>query len=310
MRAVFRSFVVILTIITGVSSLRADEAAVRASVAGYVEAFNRKDLAAVTEMWTEQAVHTDRETGVRTAGREQISLDLKTAFESRPELTLSGSIDLVRLITADVAAISGETLLSEPNSSAARSNFSAVLVRRDGKWLIDTMEETPVPTPPTSRDALRKLEWLVGEWNDASADDPDVNVSTTFHWAADEAFLLRSFAVTRQDGTLSQGTQVIGWDPRTAQIRSWTFNSDGSFGDGEWTEIDEQWSIKSSQTLADGRAASGTYLLKRVDDNSLTLQLVGHEIEGEPQPATPAITVVRVAESAAADATESEVENN
>ena len=52
--------------------------------------------------------------------------------------------------------------------------------------------------------------------------------------------------------------------------------------------------IIGSQTLADGRAASGTYALTREDDNTISVQLIGHEIEGEPQPASDAVRVTRV----------------
>jgi hypothetical protein len=138
------------------------------------------------------------------------------------------------------------------------------------------------------------LEWLIGKWADDGADG--VRIETDVRWSDGEAFLLRTFILHSADGTEKQGTQIIGYDPRAHQIRSWSFNADGSFGDGVWTKSGEEWSIKSSQTLADGQAASGTYVLKRVNANTLSLQLVGHEIEGEPQPAGKAATVTRLVE--------------
>ena len=48
----------------------------------------------------------------------------------------------------------------------------------------------------------------------------------------------------------------------------------------------------------DGGAASGTYVLKMVDADTIEMELIGHEIDGEPQPAKPAVKVVRKAESA------------
>lgn len=118
-------------------------------------------------------------------------------------------------------------------------------------------------------------------------------METKFSWAPGGAFLVRSFKTQLADGVGYQGTQVIGWDPRASQIRSWSFDSDGAFGDGVWSRNGDTWTIQSTQTLADGGAASGAYLLTKVDDDTLTLRLVGHEVDGQPLPSRPAIKVVR-----------------
>jgi len=90
------------------------------------------------------------------------------------------------------------------------------------------------------------------------------------------------------------GTQVIGWDPQQQQIRGWSFNSDGSFGESTWSRNGDSWMCKSIQTLATGETASGTYVMERPDDSSFTIQLIGHEVGGEPQPAGAPVRVVRV----------------
>ena len=171
--------------------------------------------------------------------------------------------------------------------------FSAVFVESDGKWKITTMEEMPTAKPESPSNALADLEWLVGKWVD---DGDAAQVETTVRWTANRGFLLRSFVVeSKEDGEVTrQGTQVIGWDPRARRYRSWSFNSDGSFGDATWSKNEDDWLIKSSQTLADGQAAAGTFVLTRVDDDTISLQLIGHSIEGDPQPASPAVQVVRV----------------
>ena len=52
-------------------------------------------------------------------------------------------------------------------------------------------------------------------------------------------------------------TQRIGWDPLTKQIKSWVFDSEGGYGDGLWTRKGNQWVIKSTGVLPDGRIAHG-----------------------------------------------------
>jgi uncharacterized protein (TIGR02246 family) len=274
-------------------ALWADEEAVRQSLRGYVEAFNKQDVDGVAKAWAEDAEHVDRQTGERTTGRDVITADLAESFKTRSGMRLSGRVDHVRMIKPDVAAIDGVTTVNSPGEEPEESTFSGIVVQTEGRWVIQLLEESPVPSPADARDALRELEWLVGRWVDESE---TATVATSVRWSPSEAFLIRSFAVETDEGLDREGTQVIGWDPRAKQIRSWTFDSDGSFGDAVWTRTDDGWLIRSTQTLADGRAASGTYVFTMESHDELSVQLIGHEIEGEPQPAGPAIRVVRVAD--------------
>jgi uncharacterized protein (TIGR02246 family) len=275
------------------AAARGDEKAVREFVAAYVEAFNQQDLKAVTAMWAESAAHTDRETGQRTEGRDAIAADIAEAFKTQPKAKLAGHVDRVRMIKADVASVEGQVGYSSPDEEPSLTQFSAIVINEGGKWLLASIEEATAPRPMTAYDALQELEFLVGHWVD---DAEGVRVDTTFRWSANRAFLLRSFVVQVEEGVAQEGTQVIGWDPRSQEIRSWSFNSDGSFGDGVWSKSGNEWLIKSSQTLADGDAASGTYVLTRIDGNTVTLKLIGHEIEGEPQPASEVVKIVRASE--------------
>ena len=292
----FLSFGLALTISTWIGhAVYADEAAVKEMINEYARAFNAKQIDQVMSFWTESGIHIDRDTGERTEGREAIRQDITAAFEQRPETRIFGRIDRLRLIKPDVASVEGQVTVSRPDEAASVSVFSAILVNQDNKWMIEEIEEVALPQPASSYDALQELEWLVGTWVD---DAEDGRVDTVFRWTANQAFLLRSFAVQADDGVAQQGTQIIGWDPRSGEIRSWSFNSDGSFGDGTWTKSGDDWLIKSSQTLPDGQAASGTFVLSRVNDDEMTLKLIGHEIEGQPQPASATVRVVRADEDA------------
>jgi uncharacterized protein (TIGR02246 family) len=271
----------------------ADEVAVRKALASYAEAFNKQDAKASGAIWSATATHTDRVTGERTEGREAIQADLAKTFEARSQARLSASIDRIRMIKPDVASVEGQTSLGVPGEDPEISAFSAILIKEGDSWLIDSVEE--LPAAPVSTSALKDLEWLIGKWVDESAEG---RVESTYRWAADGAFLLHSFVAQHAEGEKHQGTQVIGWDPRGQQIRSWTFNSDGSFGEATWSKSDSDWLVKSTSVLPDGRAAAGTFVMTKVDDNSRTVQLIGHSIEGEPQPSSEVVKVVRAAATA------------
>ncbi len=269
-----------------------DETAIRQALASYVESFNKQDLEAVAALWAPKGTHTDRETGDRTEGREAIRADIAVVFEERPTTRLTARLDRFRLIRPDVAQVEGQTTVSSADQSPVFSTFSGIMIKEDGRWLLDSIDEMPLPQPTTPYEALRELEWLVGRWVD---DSDEARVETSIRWSPNRTFLIRSFVAESNQGLTQLGTQIIGWDPRSQEIRSWTFNSDGSFGDATWSKNGQDWLIKSSQTLADGQAASGTFVLSQTGNSAITLQLIGHEIEGEPQPTGKTIKVVRAA---------------
>jgi uncharacterized protein (TIGR02246 family) len=300
MRPVFFSSLLGLLLAT---TALADEAAIKQSIAAYADAFNKQDLETVIGYWSQNGVHVDRETGERTEGREAIKADLAGTFEASQGATLAGRVNRVRMVKPDVAHVDGEVVLSLPGENPTSTIFSAILVNQNGKWMIDTIEESPAPVPSDNYEALAELDWMLGEWVD---DGGDIQVNTKVSWAANGAFMLRSFVVTTADDLVRQGTEVIGWDPRSGEIRSWSFQSDGSFGDGTWSKNGEDWIVKASQTLPDGRAASGTYIFSKQGDDQISVRLIGHMIEGEPQPSGEGTTLKRVAEdSVAAQAVES-----
>jgi len=63
-------------------------------------------------------------------------------------------------------------------------------------------------------------------------------------------------------------TQRIGWDPLSKQIKSWFFDSEGGYGDDLWTRNGNQWMIKSTGVLPDGRIATATNILTRLGPNT------------------------------------------
>jgi uncharacterized protein (TIGR02246 family) len=273
------------------STSNADEASVRGLLTQYITAFNQHDAKAVAALWTEGGVHIDRVNDLKTEGREAIARDLEIVFEASPNAKLTGEVTSVRMIRPEVAAIEGNTVLSGSGVDPSRTSFSAIAVSEADGWKIDSIEELPIQSASSPRDALRELEWLVGKWQDES---DDVVIQTTCNWSPNEAFLIRSYVATVGDAVDRQGTQVIAWDANRQEIRSWNFDTSGGFGEGTWTKSDDEWLVRSSQTSAEGNLSSGTYLIRRVDDNSMTVQLLGQESDGALLPNQDPIRVVRI----------------
>jgi uncharacterized protein (TIGR02246 family) len=275
------------------SAEAADE--IKAAIKAYVEAFNKHDHAALGAMWSETGVYTDKETGVKSEGREAIQKEFEELFKEQTQARLAGEITDVRFIKPDVALIEGQASVSYPGEEPGFSAFSAVMIKSGDKWLLDSVSEADVPLPPTSREALAELEFLIGSWQD---DSKEAMVSTQVRWSPGEAFLIRSFVAQLGDEEY-QGTQVIGYDPAIEQIRSWSFYSDGSFGDAVWSKNGDEWIVKGTHRLADGSLAAGTQVITVEDENTLSVQLIAQSVDGEPAPSSEPIKVVRMEDAPA-----------
>lgn len=282
--------------------LSAGEEDIKLMLEKYVTAFNDADAESLTTLWAKNGVYTNQDTGERTEGRDAIIADLKAAMEAGGKL--SGELTAFRQISDNAAQIEGEATVALPDLDPVRSRFLGIVVMQDNAWKIASMNEMGIAPPASPQEALSDLSELIGSWVDESGDG---KITTTFRWSQSGAFLLRSYAVETEEGIAREGTQVIGWDPRANHIRSWNFNSDGSFGDGVWSKNGNSWFVQSTQTLSGGAAASGTFVITVVSDNELSCKLIGHEIEGEPQPASELVTLVKLQEAAPeqVDSTES-----
>lgn len=137
---------------------------------------------------------------------------------------------------------------------------------------------------------LKVLEWIIGEWVDQ---EESSSISTVCQWTKNKTFITRSFSVNIEGEVALEGTQVIGWDPLAKRIRSWMFDSEGGFGEGQWSQNGDQWVVKSSQVLNGGERASSINVITYVDDDTLTWRSIGREVDGVPLPNIPEVTVVR-----------------
>jgi hypothetical protein len=150
---------------------------------------------------------------------------------------------------------------------------------------VEPADEVAMPDHP-----LETLDWLVGNWVDAS-DDHTIEVNC--HYTKNRAFLLRSFRVSEGDKVTLSGMQIIGWDESLQTIRSWTYDSDGGFGDEIWTQVGTRYTLRSTYTLPDGQHGSALSTLTYLDNDRFTWKSVNREIAGEFQPDVDEFVIVR-----------------
>jgi uncharacterized protein (TIGR02246 family) len=257
----------------------AAENAVRETVAAYIAAYNQKDVAKLVDFFTPDGTLIDSE-NVATRGREAITQEFSEAFEERSSYTLQGKIDHIRLITPDVAQAEGVSRLESPKEATIANQFVVLLARQGQAWKIAEIRDYPAPpdiVAPSER--LKELEWLIGEWVDASE---DTEITSTVRWGQGKAYLVRDYSVQTKGEPAASGLMIIAWDPQTDQIKSWIFNGDGSRGEASWTRAtDNQWVAKAHGTTADGRPTSATQVISLVNKDAVKTSSTDRVIGGE-----------------------------
>ena len=166
----------------------------------------------------------------------------------------------------------------------------AVDVKRDGKWLLDRVTDKSKTAAATHYEKLKELEWMVGKWTD---DSEKASVELECNWTKNKNFLTRSFKISIDGQDDFSGMQVIGWDPAAKAIRSWTFDSNGTFAEATWEHRGKNWFIRNRGVLPDGRAASMVNAMKPKDENSFTWQTIDRTAGGELLPNIDEILIVR-----------------
>lgn len=267
----------------------ADEAAIRRAAASYVEAFNKHDAKALAEHWSPDAVYTNRSTRDEVVGRPAIAEQFTALFKEQPGLIVEVTVTSVQFVSPNVAIEQGTAKTLAPNAAPEETEYSAVNVKRDGKWVLDRVTDKSKEAAPSHYEQLKVLEWMVGKWG---TDADNAQVELDCNWTKNQNFLTRAFKVSIDDDSFS-GMQIIGWDPAAKAIRSWTFDSNGTFTDGTWQLRKGRWFIRNRGTLPDGRAATMINVMKPVDDNSFTWQTIERTAGGELLPNIDEIAIVR-----------------
>jgi uncharacterized protein (TIGR02246 family) len=284
--------------VTGASSafgqesndLAANEAAIRKMVASYVETFNRHDAKALADYWSPDAVYLNRTTGEEVVGRSAIAEQFATLLKEQPELKVEVSVESIQFVSPNVAVERGTTKFIAPNAAPEEIEYTAVDVKRDGKWLLDRVTDNAKESAPSHYEQLQALEWMVGQWE---SDTDDAEVEVDCNWTKNQNFLTRAFKISIDGDTTASGMQIIGWDPAAKAIRSWTFDANGTFADATWEQKGGRWFIRNRGTLPDGRTATMINVMKQVDANSFTWQTIERTAGNELLPNIDEIQIVR-----------------
>jgi uncharacterized protein (TIGR02246 family) len=254
------------------------EKAIMKKAESFIDAFHKGDAKALAAHWAPDGDYTSQ-TGKTYKGRAAIEKAFSGMFAEDKGLKLRIDIESIRFITPEVAVEDGVTSVLPPDGAPpSRARYTVVHVKRDGDWYLSSVRDAAYAAPG-NHEHLAELDWLVGEWADSSAKGEVARVA--YQWDDNQNFLIGEFTSTFKQFAIGGGTHRIGWDAGNKKIRSWTFETGGGFGGGMWTRDGNQWTIKSTATLNDGKQMSATGILTRVDANTMTLQYRDRAVDGK-----------------------------
>ena len=218
-----------------------DLATLRASATAFREAFNRADAKAVAALWTKDGQYVD-ELGQRYEGRAAIEKEYADFFAAHPGTKIQIAITSLRLLSADAAMEEGRTSIEPaPEGSPAASEYTAVHIKTDGKWLMSSVHDRRAEIA-SHFSKLEDLDWLVGSW---SAEEHGAKMEAVCQWVANKSFMQRTYSVKQNNELVSSGIQIIGWNPQTECVQSWTFTSDGGHALGIWSPHETGWTVET-----------------------------------------------------------------
>jgi uncharacterized protein (TIGR02246 family) len=260
--------------------------------ANYLDAFNRHDAIALAAHWVKDGENLDLDTGNRIVGQPAVEHVFDQLFERDETARIGFQLDSIRPIRDDVVVVDGLSQMSLTDQEPRQSRFSAVLVRHEDRWLMESVRESAASAEPTIHDRLQQLDWLRGFWEDIS---DGLTASLQCEWNEEGTFLIRRHLITKEleprgaEERLALGipallpneeaskkvadrlttTEYIGWDPQQGKICSWLFRSDGRTAHFAWQRNGNAWLL---QSLSDANDSPTQYLLQRAGEDELTLE--------------------------------------
>jgi len=257
-----------------------EESAVREVLQHYGEAFTKGQAPSVGPAFTENALYITAG-GAQVAGRETIQKRLADYLSTHKGDKMRLTAQQIRFVTPQVAQVQGDIEIRGPGGPPDFGRYSALLVKKSGRWMIDTLRDLPPPTPSetvVAANRLRELAWMVGEWRHSEGDN---SVSLNCRYNAASTFLLWDYTIKQAGKELMTVQQRVGWDPQSQTLRSWVFDSVGGFAEGKWSaDAGGAWEIQQSGVVPDGSGAAATCLVIPVDDNSFRYRMTDRRLNG------------------------------
>jgi uncharacterized protein (TIGR02246 family) len=243
----------------------ADREAIAKAARSFIAAFESSDAKAVAAHWTDNGEYI-ADDGSNFRGRTAIENEYAELFgKKKTAVKVEIDVDSIRFPSRDTAIEEGHFKVRYGKELAVVSKYTILHVRENGTWLMAVVREWP-----SDGASLRDLDWLIGTW---TAKRDDTEITTRYEWWGEKSFIRMDITIKDKKQTI-KGFQMIGKDASTGQLRSWTFDPDGSFGEATWSRDGKKWVLDSAAVLSTGDIQTATNIFTPLDDNTFTFQSV------------------------------------
>jgi uncharacterized protein (TIGR02246 family) len=268
-----------------------EKAAVIANDRAYEAAYAKADAKALASFFAADADYTTDE-GRTFSGRDAIEGAIRAGLATNRGSKLAINVDSVRVLGPETVLEKGSTTVTSKGGETSSALYTAIHIKKDNKWKINQLVESPVPAPAPS-DRLSELAWLIGEWEEKDKSD-DLTIRSQYQWARGGSFLTRNMTVKRGDVVTLEGWQIIGWDPVDENIRTWTFDGEGGYAEGRFTRDGDRWLLRETGFTPEGGRTSADNTITRVSADRYTWESSNRTRDGDPQPGIGRIEINRV----------------
>ncbi len=267
-----------------------DKEAIQKTIESYMEAFNKGDAKALAAHWAENGDYINA-MGQQIKGREAIQKEYEAFFARAQQPSLEITINSIYFANDDLVIEDGiREVTTAPNRPATRIRYTLIHVKKDGKWLVQSVRDA-VAFEPSNYEHLKGMEWTIGTWVDE--DESGAVIQSSCMWSENRNFIIRNFSTTLDGEVLISGTQWLGWDAVKKEIHSWLFDSKGSIGEGTWVQDGNKWIIQAETKLMSGKVVKETHIITQVDADTIQWESKNRTLDGVPLPDTKEVTVRR-----------------
>ena len=275
----------IAVVVCAESANSSDEAAVRQAGKDYLQALQKGDLKALADFWTADGTWTDaagktvkiHEWLAKSAGDDKNSKSPQAVGPGAGQSLTKASDVVVRFVAPNVAEEEGTIDGAAGDADGGKGHYVAIWIKQDGRWKLSNVHEMHYGVEPGGS-SLASLDIFAGQWS-GTANQSTIKVAAT--WDATKKYMRREFSIASGAASLA-GTQEIGWDPVSRQIKSWTFFTDGSRGEGLWEMEGNVWMVASTRILPDGKTSTSTQVYEFPDRNTMSWKTIRGTVDGQP----------------------------
>jgi uncharacterized protein (TIGR02246 family) len=234
----------------------------------FVGAYNRKDAAAISALFTPGGEFVGSD-GTVWVGRQVIEGSYKKLFagEDVPRIALEALE--VRFIAPGVAIENGlvHPTLGEEEHLRSFAYTVTHVQQADGSWLMASSRN--LSEISSAAEQIEPLHWLVGQWTFEG--DDGMRIDMVIRLDDGENYLLGEALVSNAEQSVQTTSLRIGWNPATASVYWWTFDSDGGNASGHGRcrsnlfipDPHARWrfdGVEGNRTYAGGGGSAGSKL--------------------------------------------------